>query len=265
MIGLTVDLAQYTDARNERMSNELTIDDPEAGEAAGVILATFTEFLSDKTFFKGLSDFFGFVGKVQDGTGGVDAGKGWAGGVLVNLVPYSSMLRNVARSTDPVQRDAQSFMERLRAQTPGFSDGLPARVDVLGREVKHSERLGPDFASPFMVSTGDADPVAKALAESAVSYRMPRKEIAGVKLDEPTYSRYLQLRGAEVYRILGDSVSSGAWAEMTRYQRELYTEQVFSAASRIAGMSLADENEGLREAIQVHAEELGRAKIGEIQ
>lgn len=51
------------------------------------------------------------------------------------MVPYSSVIRNVANATDPTLRKAKTVSERIQSQLPVVKTRLPAEVDIFGNPV----------------------------------------------------------------------------------------------------------------------------------
>lgn len=264
LLGLTADLRVYYNSRQERLANELSFDDPEASEAMSAIMGIFVENLADKAFFKGISDFFEAVGNTRDGGGGAFM-QSYVNNLAVNFVPYSSFLRNVTRATDEHAREAWTLMDRLRAQMPGNNEALPPRRDILGRPVTQYDRLGADWASPFVIAKDDPDPVARELAKLELPYRMPDKDIAGVKMTSEQYSRMLEVRGGIVYDAIRRRIESGAWEKLTRYQKADFMRRVFTDATGAGEAAVMRDWPEVREAVAAHRREVAAVKGGRIQ
>jgi hypothetical protein len=263
-LGLAADLRLYFNNRSARLANQTTLDDPESTEAMSAIMGMFVENLADKAFFKGVSDFFEAMGSVKDGGSGAFLNT-YANNMALNFVPYSSMQRNIAKAADEYSREAWTLMDKLRAQTPGFSESLPPRRDILGREVRNPDRLGPEWMSPIALGKDDPDPVAQALIKLELPYRMPDKDIAGVPMNEAQYSRMLEVRGKFIYDIVDETMKTGEWDTMSRFQKTDYLRKVFTAATTVAEGTLMDENPELLTLVQALRTEQGAVKAGEIQ
>lgn len=93
--------------------------------------------------------------------------------LLGELVPESGFLRGVNQMTDPLQRQTlqprtmseipPAILQNLEKNLPGLSESLPARVDVLGRQVVNpSQGLG----AVLHPAAGQPSPVLNAMAAS---------------------------------------------------------------------------------------------------
>ena len=150
VLGLTADLRFLMQDIEAANSNNIETYDRDLADAFGNVLGIFTENITDKTFFKGISDFVEAVESGASQGGGRMAS--YLSSIGTNLIPFSSMQRNIARAHDDYAREAFTFMEKLQAQTPVWRESLPLRHDVLGRPIEETERLGADWVSPFVVA-----------------------------------------------------------------------------------------------------------------
>jgi hypothetical protein len=235
VLGLAADLVLIGRNLYEDNTDELVTNDADPGEIGAALLGIVTENLTDKSFFKGLSDFAAAI------SGDENAVATFTGSVVTGLVPFSSLSRSAAQQFDEFGRQAFALTEKIMAQTPGLSDKLPPRRDVLGRPVKHPERLGFDLVSPIVVSKEDPDPVARAVAELGVSYRMPRRDIAGVKLNSEQYSRLVEVRGKFIYDNIKTLMETGRWYSAPRGLRAAVFSQLGEVGTSIAQDTLAKE------------------------
>jgi len=137
-----------------------------------------------------------------------------------NLIPFSSLQRNFARTHDEFAREAFTFSDKLMAQTPFLRETLPVRRDYLGRPIREAERLGPDWLSPILIARDDPDPAAKAFAELEMSYQMPDKVIGGVQLSGEQYSKLVEVRGQFIRDQIMRSLNDGSWSRTPLYQRQ---------------------------------------------
>lgn len=233
-------------------------DGPEAEGIGASLLALTVQNLTDKTFFKGLSDLMEVISGMADGRGTEAAGR-YLAGITSNIIPFSAMQRNIAKQHDEYAREAWTIMDRVLAQTPGLSTGLALKRDLLGRPVRNTERLGPDLASPFLVGKDDADPVARAIASLEVTYRMPDKDIGGVKLSPQQYSRLVELTGSRLHSTMGEWIGSKDWQAMAEPMRREVFSRVYSAARDAGKRALLGEDERLFQQV-VNAKEAAQAR-----
>lgn len=114
-----------------------------------------------------------------------------------------SIVRETARFDDPVMRVPHDIISAMKNRVPGFSDDLPLRRDVWGREISYESGLGKayDAVSPIYASQHKPEPIDEAMAEHGFFIGMPSKaltvdgERVGLKNRPDVYSRYLELQG----------------------------------------------------------------------
>jgi hypothetical protein len=256
VLGLVVDLRIASDELTDRATNDISTDNPELSDVFASTMAILNENMLDKTFFKGLSDFF----SAMSGDDGVVTN--YANGIAGNLIPFSSMQRSLAKTHDEYAREAWTLMDKLQASLPGMSDDLPLRRDVLGRPMKNAERLGADWISPFLTGKDDPEAAGRALAEIGMSYRMPSKDIAGVHLDSKQYSRLLEVRGSYVKEQLDEWLSTGEWQSLTKYQKSDTVRRWFMTATREAERTVRDESPELDAILEANREERSALRHG---
>lgn len=261
-LGLVADLRAAYAARNERNTNALTSDDEELSEGFGNALAILSKNLLDKTFFKGISDLTSAIDEGRSDGGAIGR---YLQNLGSNLVPFSSFVRNVAKSHDEYAREAFTFSDKLIAQTPGLSKELPPRRDILGRPIPNAERLGPSWLSPFLVGQDDPDPVARELATLSMNYSMPDKNIAGVYLSAKQYSRLLEVRGEFLHERMSTWMNSAEWAKLSKYQKIEHVRRFLSAGTSRATTAVMDEWPELGEQVRGLKFEARALKAGALQ
>lgn len=94
-------------------------------EAATSLAIALAKNITNRTYLVGLSQA---LEALTTPTG--DKANAFFGGMAANMVPASSMLRQV--NPDPYLRDARSIADRVTATIPGLSDKLPPRRDTWG-------------------------------------------------------------------------------------------------------------------------------------
>jgi hypothetical protein len=232
MLTLTADLRDIMLERQDRNTNPHESDDMDFMATFGAVLGAFSENLASKTYFKGIADLMDAAAQIED--------HGTADGIVrllntkaVALVPGSSLQRNMTRAFfDDFAREAFTAVDLLKAQTPGFSNDLPVRYDVLGRPIEHAARLGPDFISPFQVTKDDPDPVVRAFARLDMDYRPVPKKLNGIHLSAEQYSEYAGLRGKYLYEVL-QPLSASLDAQSPEIGR-IIVQQVMEGATKRA-------------------------------
>jgi hypothetical protein len=172
-----------------------------------VYLAAFVgvmQNIGDKTFLRGIADFADAYS---------DPGR-YAERYIANLarstIPFSAMVRDVTRATDPVLRETkvdpqfaeqstqinaglQRILNEYKASLPGFSDSLPPKRTFWG-ESRHAYQGGPGVAF-FAFSTHDIkkSPIDEELVRLGQPLRMPSDEVGNFKLNLVQYDRLITL------------------------------------------------------------------------
>jgi hypothetical protein len=263
VMGLTADLRDLVNARSERNSNQIESDDMEVGELFGSLMGIVTENVADKTFFKGISDFVSAVNAgASQGGSTVSA---YATTIGQNLIPGSSMIRNITRTTDEYAREAFTMADKLKAQTPGLSDELPTKNDFFGRPIRNTERLGGDWWSPFLVSKADPDPVVQEFAKLEMNYRSPDNDIAGVPLNAEQYSELTRVRGQAIYQQMKTWIDGGDWSQLTKIQKMDKVRQWSTNAQHAGESAVLAKWPEMRDAVIGRVQEVRAARSGEIQ
>lgn len=261
-LGLVADLRIASKDLQERENNGLETDDPTLSEHFGNILAILNKNLLDKTFFKGISDI---VSALDDSRSGADALGNYLQTVGTSLIPYSSFVKNIAKSHDDYAREAFEFSDKLLLQTPGLSTDLPVKRDILGRPIPNAERLGPSWVSPFLAGVNDPDPVAQELAKLRLDYRKPSKDIAGVKLSAEQYSRLLEIRGGFLHEQMSKWIKAGEWSGLTKYEKIEHIRRFLSSGTSRAEKAVLEQWPGLGENVRSLKLEARALRTGALQ
>lgn len=154
--------------------------------AGSILIASKNAF--SKTWAKGVMDITNVMADPDR------YAQGYVNSTVSSFMPYSSLLRGINKEVDPTAREAFTFVETLKRNTPGLSDELPGKRDWLGDEVPNRG----DIINPVVSAEESADPLRKELARLRFSYDMPDKEMDGVPLTSKQYTRFLEIRGKEV-------------------------------------------------------------------
>jgi hypothetical protein len=151
-----------------------------------------------KTYLSGLSDFFEAMSDPKRHA------ESYAQRLAGSLVPTG--VAEVARQTDPYMREVRSWVDAIRARTPGLSDSLPIRRDVWGRPMTYQSGLGGayDMVSPIYSRREKPEPIDAELLrlETTISMPNPKTSFDGVTVDlsqyPGAYSRFVELAGNEL-------------------------------------------------------------------
>ena len=100
-------------------------------EALGRAVGGSAKSFSEQTFLTGINQTVAAITDPQR------SAEGYFGSMLASTIP--TIVSDVARATDPLERRTQTIGERFQARIPGARQGLEPQVDVLGKE---KERVG---------------------------------------------------------------------------------------------------------------------------
>ncbi len=166
-----------------------------------------------------------------------------AGGIAI-----PAFAAQITRTIDPVIREARSPIDRIRSRTPGVSDDLFPRRNILGEPVTSGGGLGPDIVSPVWTGEAKNNPTIKALLDAEVTISVPpRFRKVGGKRKEWTPAEYDRLQvavGDRAREGLAGLVKSDGWkkaddegkqsmvSDFMRDARKAAREQVEGAAHR---------------------------------
>lgn len=150
VIGMTADLAN---------SKEPTV---------GALAATMSQNLQDKTYLSGVSDLMKLL-----------TGEEWEREYVLKSAllgsAFPSFIGHTARSIDPTVRVTDTIGERLMAQTPGLSQELPARINVLGYNIERANKGLNYFFNPIQSEDAGIDLVTEELMKVDKSISIPNK------------------------------------------------------------------------------------------
>jgi hypothetical protein len=206
-----------------------------AGEREGAekrFVVGFLAMLSDKTFMSGISDL---VAAVDDPSG--RRAEAYINRLMGSvLVPVA--VSQTAKALDPTSRVAESIPDVVRSRIPGMSQDLPARYDVLGREMRTSPG-GFEAFSPVTRAPVRDDPVANMILESGVRITPPNRTIKGTRLSAEAYSQYQAEAGAQIRNNMAWYMENPqVWNSMSKEERADETKRQVDRARETARQNL---------------------------
>lgn len=206
--------------------------------ALGTVVNKIVNQLSDKTYLQGVSDLINlFTGEEWEQRKAVQ------GGILGSVVP--SIVGHLARSTDKVIRETQTFKEKAQALVPALSKKLPAQHDIFGGVKERSrEPWWSYFMNPIRTSEQSKDPIIQEMrrlqdAGYGVVPTLQGNDMGGVKLSgknkqdfqklygEKTRKAYEEIMNDSIYKGLGDVDKQDILDSAVRYEREWAKQELF--------------------------------------
>lgn len=183
------------------------VDDVEQENLWMTSAAAAMQVVMDKTFLTGAAEFFNLAENPQMTAPSF-------GRNLMGALAVPAFVSQIERQMDPIVRDAQTIMDRIRARTPGLSDDLPPQYDLWGRVRSTESGVGRlyDALSPFSIRIGDPEPIDRELYDIGYYPRLPSRNITvpimsgegqGTRVSinlrnrPDIYARYVQLAGNE--------------------------------------------------------------------
>ncbi|WP_422057959.1 hypothetical protein [Sphingomonas sp.] len=210
------------------------MSDREKEKTAAILVGSAMQNLSSKTWLSGVSN----LGEALGDWGRY--GESFLGSLAGNAVPGA--VNSVAKMNDPIEREASDWYGRIRSRVPVWSEGLPARRDVLGRERVGFNGGGLAALSPLLVSERKHDLVANALLEMGVTISKPndKLQVGGktVQLTPQQYTDYQTLAGDILRQEVTDFVGLADYPSMTLEERKDAAEKIIRDARKQARKTL---------------------------
>jgi len=190
------------------------LDDPDADFLVSTLVMGFAENLKSKSYLQGI------IGAITafDPSNPMKTPEQWAARFAPSLIPFSSFFRQLAKAADPTLKITktaagdpnlikgidektsvylQEVLNEMRSRVPGYSDTLPLRRDLWGKEITLASGYGMafDLLSPIYASVEKPDHLEKILIDNEIPISNVSQNIQGVKLTGQEYSEYAKLSG----------------------------------------------------------------------
>lgn len=193
----------------------------DAGTIAVEVARKTARSVVDMSFLSGVADLFAAI----------EEGAGWgvsriASRTAHSLTPFSGAQRTVMTATDPVVRKPDGVVEGVKANVPGLSSSVPARLDRFGRDVRRPGGALRRAADPFNVSAATSDPVLVELDRVKAPVGFPGDRVGDLDLSRDqkravsmakgsaTHSALRRMFESPVYQRLGDEAKRRAVAKL---------------------------------------------------
>lgn len=187
-LGLSADITEIIGQSSESDAVDMAM-------ASSIAIA---QNVSSKTYLRGVTEFFDAVASAKgDPEAGNPRMRRWVARLAGSVVP--SGVAGLEREGDPTLRStqalggAQKIINAVRSRIPGYSEGLPPRLNMWGEPIVLSGGLGPDMMSPVYTSSLKHDVVDDEIVKIGLPLSMPGKYIQGVELDGEEFNRYVEL------------------------------------------------------------------------
>ncbi len=207
--------------------------DKEREETVNLLVASAVQNLANKTWLSGMSNVAEALADPERYGGNLISG-------TVGSFAVPAVLAQTAQAVDPVSRDAQGILAKIRSRIPGASQSLPVRRDVLGQPVGAANGGGLAAFSPIYSRDRLNDPVPNALLDAGIGISKPSRAIDDpnsegkrkVTLTPEQYDQYQRVSGEVARPQLERLVASPAWPQMSREKRDKRVLDIMKAARK---------------------------------
>ena len=235
--------------------DELDSIDEQTNEISTAIIAAIAENTMNKTFLQGISDFT----KMMDDPGRY-AGQ-WLDGLASAQLFFSGTRRDLTKLQDPYMRTAWDLTDKIKKDLglPGYSEEVPANLDLYGEPRYHARGSLLGIMSPFPDSKKTEDMVKLEVvnvmnASRQVPISKPSRRIDGVKLTTKEYYDLTQLsrkiiedgEGNTFHEALSETINSDIYADATPDMRATLLKEVQRNFDKWARFELEDQNDNLK-------------------
>lgn len=169
-------------------------------------------------------------------------GQQWLSQYVQTLVPMGAAINTVGQMTDPLIRQPGKgdIGQALAGRFPGLREGLPAKQDVLGRDVTN-EQQGLGALIPLRSSEGRPDQVLQVLLDNGADIGAPPKEVKSVPLSPADQQRHQEIAGGLIADTVGKITADPRFAALPRETRQKILQGAVERARTAAGGILFGE------------------------
>lgn len=201
--------------------------DKQREKSTMLVTAAILNNLSSKTWLTGISG-------ISDALS--DPERNWQDFVSGSLssIAVPALVSQIARTADPILREARTPIDRIRSRVPGLSDDLFPRRDAFGAPIRSEGGLGPDIATPIWIGTAKNDPTIAALLDAGAHVTAPRRVLGKRELTPAEYDRYSAAVGSIAKPRLDDLVWSDGWRAADDEGRQELVRKLMTAARKEA-------------------------------
>jgi hypothetical protein len=245
--------AQFFVARVGEAIQEGLLDEASTFDLMARGSLAFGQTLLDQPFLRNTARFVDFIdGAVRGGIG--RSAERYAADIVRKFEPWSSFMRDVARTVDPFERDPRKFLEFIEANLPLISQGVQPVLSRWGEEVPRRPE-GISYLIPGAGVAPTKDPVDAEVSRIEAIRKngepvMQRigftgDEVAGVELDDDQRHFYQRTAGQLAHARLAELVQTVSYRGWTEEQRAKEIRRVVDGARRDARRSVAEKLMGI--------------------
>jgi len=183
-----------------------------AAQIAASVVQSISKNILDESFMKGPADLIKALDEPDR------FGASYIKNFVSSFVPYSAMLSQLDRNTDPYMRETRSLLDAVKSKIPYESDTLLPKRDIWGEPIQHPASIGGPLSSIYE-SHLNRDPVILAMMDLHIHPAQVERKIANVVLTDEQFDRYAQIAGRMTKKNLDTLVASTAFKQMNDEQR----------------------------------------------
>jgi hypothetical protein len=222
----------------------------ELAKVSAAMAVALAEATVNKTFMKGLSDvmnLFSDPNRYSDS---------YMQNFISSFVPYSSALRSITKALDPIVKDSNELLDKIRKQTPMMGSELAQQRDNYGDLLKYDHNFVPVFLKQGMEGTkvdkvkAEIERLAEVTKEVAI-YK-PSKRMGSYKLTPQQYEDYIlfatkdKIRGNTMKDTIALYMKKDAYQKATDYQKVNLIKTIRNTYYDYAKAKLGEKYEEIR-------------------
>lgn len=232
LLGISADFAE--------IGRKITADVRD--KLASMVGMAFARNVKEKTFLQGMSQLV----EALDDPGRY--GQAFVQNLVGTAVPTG--VAQTARAIDPVVRDVQGIMDRIKSRIPLASESVPPLLNLWGETITREGSATYRLFSPVYVSTQKNDPVTEEMLRLGVSQGMPERVIADQRLTAKQYATFVTAAGTEAKTMLNEEVASPGWKRMPDQDKVNLIEKIITRTRAAARKDLVLDNPALEAAYE---------------
>jgi hypothetical protein len=209
----------------------------EADEIGAMIVGSISQNLVSKTWLSGLAGLLNAIESPEQ------YGPQYVQGLAGTVIPTG--VAQLSKVADPILRDTQSLMDRIKTRIPGYSKTLPPRRNLFGEPITLTGGLGPDLVSPIYTGQRTGNKAAEEMVRLRMTPGLPQREIAGVALTPEQYSEYVWLAGRHLQSTVEIIMTTRQYQSLNDENRVRFIEKTIRRLREDAREQMLDRHKEL--------------------
>jgi hypothetical protein len=231
------------------------VHEAEYGEAAGRVVKATAHLLEDEV---GMQSLVNLIEALSEPDRKMSR---FLSSQAASNMPYSSLLRQTASFQDPYMREAKTFVDQLRYNTPWARQDLLPKRDWLGAPMDN-----PAYHSILRQRAVNADPIDLEVSQMSIKPGPPLPRISGVALPPKMYDEYQAVAGGLTRAALERYVTSPGWQNIPPYFREQIFHSTVEGMRKTAGSIMQMRHpELLQQGVQDRTDKINGVKPTKLQ